>query len=219
MELTVSYHMSTTLLYLPDFTLTASKVAVTACRPEDGQWIATLVSSPFHVQGGGQKGDIGTLGPRRVTGARRGVDGAPVVLLDGAVEEGLHDARVDVPSRMLNSAYHSAGHLLAVAFESFGVVAVQGHHWPGEARVEAEGALSAELLPELQARVDALVAAHLPIRVVGDPWSSRAIQIGDHAPLPCGGTHVSHTSHLAGLKVDKCKIKDGRTRVSYSILD
>ena len=100
-----------------------------------------------------------------------------------------------------------------------GLRAVQGHHWPGEARVEFEGgdsdvALEAETI---QAEVDRLIEDQVSFEIVGDPYASRALKIGSFKPVGCGGTHVKSSSELSGLTVGKTKRKKGRLRVSYTI--
>ncbi len=131
--------------------------------------------------------------------------------------------RVESPWRALGARYHSGGHLIAALAEKrFGVLhAVAGHHWPGEARVEFEcdDALPGDVAAALSDDLVRAISANLPVCVVGDPYANRSVQIGDFAPVACGGTHVRTLSALYGISIEKARMKSGKLRVSYSVPD
>ena len=141
--------------------------------------------------------------------------------VDGLAVGDVVEIAVDPDHRREGARLHSAGHLLADAVQAIrpGLHAVAGHHWKGEARVEFEGAVAVDeaLAGDLAAKIAELVAAALPVRVVGDPHASRALAIGDFAPVGCGGLHVSSTAELAGLSVTGIRSRKGRLRVSYEV--
>jgi Ser-tRNA(Ala) deacylase AlaX len=185
-----------------------------------------LRESWFHPQGGGQQGDRGRIGPCRVVDTRHAGDGIVdhiVECVAGIAAGDCVDVEVDPGHRLTGARLHSAGHLLADAVVSLRPTfrAVAGHHWIGEARVEFEmedGAAPAELpMDDLQSRLNELIASDLEFKVTGDPGISRAIKIGEFAPVSCGGTHVQSSGALNGLRVTGIRQKKGRLRVSYEL--
>ena len=213
--------MTTAKLYLAgdDLTATASVVAVTDLG--EGQSLR-LDRTLFHPQGGGQKADRGTIDGVAVLDVRH-ADGCEVdhFVAGAPFRVGMGVAlAIDQAWRDEGRRWHSAGHLIAdcvVALDPR-LKPLRGHHWPGEGRVEFAGdavglgALS-ERLSELL--LDA-IEGDVPFRIVGDPFCSRAIMIGDHEPVPCGGTHVTSAGVLAGLLVRKIQQKEGILRIGYA---
>ncbi|MFM8274772.1 MAG: alanyl-tRNA editing protein, partial [Gemmata sp.] len=173
---------------------------------------------------GGQKADRGTIAGRPVTHVAKAGDEVNHYLesTDGFVVGQAVRVEVDGDWRRTGSAWHTAGHLIAAVVERRWpeLRATNGHHWPGEARVEFDpasadlaGAVSREL-PELVARA---IESDLPVTVVGDPFANRAVAIGDFPPVPCGGTHARSTAGLPRVEVTKVRPKDGKLRVSYTL--
>jgi alanyl-tRNA synthetase len=183
--------------------------------------IVRLDRTLFHAQGGGQKADRGRIGAARVTHVMHNGD-----IVDHQVEDlaGLEpghavELQVDADWRALNAAMHTAGHLLAGVVERLypGLKAVAGHQWPGEGRVEFVGELRAEeiSIDAINTALAADIADDLPVQVVGDPYSQRAIRIGTYSPIPCGGTHVAHLGQMASAAVRSVKAKGGKVRMGY----
>lgn len=206
-------------LYEPELTGTAHIVAL---GRDDKPWVR-LDQTWFHPQGGGQKADRGTIAGVSVTHVAHAEDGQVNHYVEdiGDLSVGQEvEIAVDAQWRTESAALHTGGHLVAAAVETLfpGVKAVQGHHWPGEARVEFIGnALPnvEEVMSVLPPALEKAVLDCLPIRLVGDPLASRTIQIGIYAPLPCGGTHLTNTGQLHRVAVHSAKIKGGRLRISY----
>ena len=97
---------------------------------------------------------------------------------------------VDEERRVQNTLFdHSAGHLIAGVLDApFPQIRPLGaHHYPGECRVEFMA--SVDLIEAVRAALPNLlaeaIARDLPVRVIGDPEQTRAIQIGDLPPIPC----------------------------------
>lgn len=208
--------------YLASDALTAT-ATVTAILTEPAP-IVRLDSTLFHAQGGGQRGDRGLIGAAQVLDARHAAEGEVDHFVDSVAGLTVGDRveiAVDEAHRREGARLHSAGHLLADAVQAIrpGMRAVAGHHWKGEARVEFEGDIEIDdaLESDLAEKLAALIAAEIPIRVVGDPFSSRALAIGDFTSVGCGGVHVSNTAELAGLAVTGFRSKKGRLRVSYEV--
>ena len=209
--------------YLRDGSL-AGSVVVTECI--DGERPIVRTSHTwFHPQGGGQKGDRGKIGDAAILDVRHAVGGDVdhyVSSLSGLTAGNEYPFVVDVDWRRTNAIYHSAGHLLAAAFEEMfpGLKAINGHQWPGEARVEFSGECLTEAIQELNsvsARIEEIVQSGAPILVQGDPFSDRSIKIGDFAAIPCGGTHARSTTELGVIRIRTAKIKGGLLRVSYEV--
>jgi Ser-tRNA(Ala) deacylase AlaX len=190
-----------------------------------------LNQSLFHPRGGGQPADRGALIPSDGSGVavpvidvRNADDGAVDLLVASDAPLQLGDRvlmRVDADSRLLHARLHSAGHLLALAGERIepGLRSIAGHHWPGEARVEFEGAATnpEDFERALRSMLEEMRAANLPISASLDGEGRRLIAIDLGAPVPCGGTHVPQTAAIGRIDIRKIKIKAGRVRVGYDI--
>lgn len=206
--------------YLTDSALTGEATIVEIFPSE---MVVRIDKTLFHAQGGGQPSDQGTLGGSRVLRAvHNGNDVDHHVDNLAGLKIGEKVAiLVDSDRRHLNARYHSAGHLIACVVEHLfpNVKALQGHQWPGEARVEFGGHLpqKSEIELSLQDAVNSSIKADLPIIICGDPYASRSIKIGDFAAIPCGGTHAKSTSELGAIKIKGCKLKGDKLRVSYEL--
>ncbi|MGH8249867.1 MAG: hypothetical protein ACREVI_04090 [Steroidobacteraceae bacterium] len=208
--------------YLSSAALEASAMIETMGYDERGTWLR-LDETIFHPQGGGQPADRGTI------------NGVSVVFVVSAGEFAKHYIEagdplaafaagqtvhlcVDAAVRERHARLHTGGHLIAALVESThpDCVAVAGHHWPGEARVEFESLSLADkdaFMAQLQGGVDQAVAADLPVAV--SDTAGRLVAIGRYQAVPCGGTHCRSLAALAGLHITGTKTKSTRTRVSY----
>lgn len=206
--------------YLESRALTGTTIVTSIA--EGPQPVVRLRETWFHAQGGGQRGDQGWIGPAGVLDTRHGADGEVDHFVDSLVGLAVGqavDIAVDADHRHRSASLHSCGHLIADAMRAIhpSVRAVAGHHWENEARVEFEGDVepSDALAAAFEEQLRELIAADLPIRIVGDPYRCRAIRIGDFEPVGCGGTHATTTAELAGLRITGIRKKSGRLRVSY----
>jgi alanyl-tRNA synthetase len=213
--------MSVTKQYLASSDLTTT-TTITEIGEDEGKLYLRLQETLFHSQGGGQKADRGMIS---------GVAVIHVTHADGEVNhyvESIADLQVgmlveiaiDPGWRQLNAKSHTAGHLIAAIGDSIfpELKAIGGHHWPGESRVEFEGKSSLnsdEIISTLTSAVDRAVADNLSVKVVGDPFTSRQIQIGMFSPVPCGGTHLNSLSELSDLVLTKVKSRGDKIRISY----
>ncbi len=129
---------------------------------------------------------------------------------------------VDREVRRRHARLHTAGHVLADVAVRLAphLQPRQAHHWPGEARVEFEGALSEPdtFALQLNARLAEAVAANLPVRVLGGHGGPRSVQVGDGASVGCGGTHIASTAELAGLSIRRVQAKKGVVRIGYDLI-
>ncbi len=189
-----------------------------------------LAETYFHVQGGGQRADRGTIGGVLVKDVRQAEDGGvDHYMVDvEAFESGeSYTFAIDAEWRIQNSNLHSAGHLLAAVCEAMfpGTRALGGHHWPGEARVDFappsdDPDMQSRMLKsgeEIEARVRAEVSSGLSIRIVGDPFNNRACQIGLYPLMPCGGTHAETTADIGAFRLRSVKAKGAMIRIGYEL--
>lgn len=185
--------------------------------------VVRLERTLFHPQGGGQPADTGLIAGIAVLSVRH----ADASEVDHFLEKpaafvpgDLVALEVDADQRRDNARHHSAGHLIADVVEGLfdTAKAVQGHHWPGESRVEFTGLGPDEAVDPalLQDVVNRAVASGMAFDIVKTNDGIRALKIGSGNPVGCGGTHVSTASELQGLIVTKVKRRKGRTKVSYS---
>lgn len=210
-------------LYLADMETLSVEAVVTSIDGGGQRPHIRVSQTVFHPQGGGQRPDVGMIGNMRVVDVQHNgndvdhfVDSLDQIEVGQTVLLG-----VDPEVRLTNSRYHSAGHLIAALLEQrfAGCAPVAGHHYPGEARVEAVGELPEpqmvkDVLPNL---IDEASNADFPIRILGHPFESRLIGIGAFRPLPCGGTHVNALSKVGRIVVTNVRVKQGRLRVSYGV--
>lgn len=184
-----------------------------------------LAETVLCPKGGGQLSDVGTIADTAVTNVVYGENDSILHLVDTV--DGLEPGQsvgvaVDPTRRARNCRLHTAGHLIAQSAERLlpGSRAKQGHHWPGEARVEIElnGSEVGEIfIDELKTLVAELVAADLAVtRSDGTP-PPRVVTIDGFAPLACGGTHVASLGALASVTLRNSKIKKGVLRIGYDI--
>lgn len=183
--------------------------------------VVRLERTIFHPQGGGQKADCGLIGNSRVLhvvhydgGVNHYVDS-----LDGLVVGHQVDLQVEPIKRQLHSAWHTAGHLVSAVVEFLypGLIAVAGHQWPGEGRVEFE-TKAENIIPDVS-RINKLLAnkikAGLMIRIIKLESNTRAVQIGNYSAVPCGGTHLSSLDKFKQVIVTSIKKKNEKVRVSF----
>jgi alanyl-tRNA synthetase len=213
--------MSVTKQYLASSALTAM-TTITEIGEDEGKPYLRLRETLFHAQGGGQRPDRGTIGSVAVIHVAH-ADGE----VNHYVESIAHlqvgmpvEIEIDPEWRQLNAKSHTAGHVIAAIGDSIfpELKAIGGHHWPGESRVEFEGKSSLssdEIISTLTSAVEQAIADNLSVKVVGDPFASRQIQIGTFSPVPCGGTHLDNLSELIDLVLTKVKSKGDKIRISY----
>lgn len=206
--------------YLSDPAL-SGMVTVTAVIPGERP-VVRLAQTWFHPQGGGQKADTGRIGDAEVVHVTHNEGEIDHHLAGPAdLEAGKsYPFSIDAERRRLHAAYHSAGHLIGSLVEAQGgLTAVAGHQWPSEARVEFEG--DSPDLDALKARLEqdlaAALAGDLPVTALELAGQPRAIRMGEHAPIPCGGTHVDRLGEIGRVLVASVKRKGDRVRVSYSV--
>ena len=224
----------------------------------DGQPAVVLDRTVFNPGGGGQPADTGTL--------TRPADGASWVVRSARKAEGeiVHDlaiagaatpdmlptvgdrltVAIDWPRRHLLMRTHTALHVLCgVVWRDYGAQVTGGNMEPGSGRMDFEfERMSAELVGEIEARVNAELAAAREIRVANLPRAEafaipdlirtkinllppgipevRTIEIVGLDLQADGGTHVANTREVGSIRVTDYESK-GRInkRIRIKLLD
>jgi alanyl-tRNA synthetase len=192
-----------------------------------------LDRTPFYAEGGGQLADQGVI--RLGNGAQvqvldvqspiTGLIVHQVKVLSGEVTVGeAAQSLVDVERRRSISRAHTATHMVHKAFrEALGDTATQAgsENAPGRFRFDfsASGAVPASVLHDVEARVNDLVLADLPVHaevmtqdeairsgamaLFGEKYGDqvRVVSVGDWARELCGGTHTGRSAQLGVVKL------------------
>lgn len=149
---------------------------------------------------------------------------------------------VDKDRRFVNSRMHCAGHLIDYAIAKLGKdwKAGKGSHMTGRCYVEYDGEFNADEADELARGIESELAqvvakggtitpsrvpsteahkysAYLPQKVLDSYQNVHVTKYPDNFNVCCGGTHLSDTSELGEVKIEKIKKKDGNIRVSYEV--
>lgn len=206
-----------------------------------------LKESPFYPQSGGQPSDEGSLESglvKRKIQTVRYFEKEVRHYLQSDCPFSMHqevNLKVDKEKRLLNTRYHTAGHLIASLTENLQthLIPLKGHQFPDEAYVEFEGTvkdgeiLRDQLMQEIanQIHLEKKVRTYsiqdeqmktlvdsLPYVVASSSKATlRVCEIEGFSPVPCGGTHSESLKDLKQIEIKKCKSKKGRTKISYAL--
>jgi alanyl-tRNA synthetase len=236
----------TELMYIEHPDLFESSAQVTQHGSDAKGVYLVFNQSLFYPQGGGQPADQGKIitantcyevfDVRNVDGEIRHYiigNSTPIHPVDAVTIE------IDKERRVLNSKYHTAGHLIAAVVEKENpeLKAIKGHQFPGEAYVEFGGTVSDadNFMAQISSRVSeciasrttvkteelssddaAIIAQDLPYELPKNK-SLRVCHIEGFFPVPCGGTHVNTLEDIASLIIKKCKNKKGKAKIYYEV--
>ena len=216
-----------------------SKVAVMTTETEisdaltDGE-VGTIIveETPFYATMGGQAGDIGVITTEegcfevkdtiKLLGGKVGHIG---VVTKGMIKTGdMVTLSVDPARRADTCKNHSATHLLQKALrEVLGTHVEQAGSYVDGERLRFDfshfAAMSAEEISQVEASVNARIAANLPVvtkimtieeakqtgamALFGEKYGEtvRVVQMGDYSTELCGGTHVESTGVITAFKI------------------
>lgn len=214
----------TSILYWqhPELTTWADSYVVTTGRDADGDWVE-LSETIAHIRGGGQLGDRGRLGEAQLLDVRRCRDTKQIkhyVDSNASLREGTDILlKIDAAWRHQNSVLHSAGHLLAGVVEDMyaGVKATNGHHYPGEARVDFTAPPDCEIDTKIVVeKIEQALKGNVPTGTFVHPDGMRYVKIAGYPSVGCGGTHVATAADIARINITKVNQKKGALRISYS---
>jgi misacylated tRNA(Ala) deacylase len=208
------------------------EAAVVGVSAAEGGAEVVLDRTVFYPGGGGQPSDSGALRAAdgrtwTVIAARKAGD-AIVHVLDGAAaphEGDILSAEIDWPRRHALMRTHTALHTLCgVVWRDYGAQVTGGNMEPGAGRMDFEFAtMSGELVGEIEARVNAELAAQRDVRVRVLPRDEafaipdlirtkinllppgiaevRTIEIVGLDLQADGGTHVANTREVGRIQV------------------
>lgn len=215
-----------------------ANATVVAVGP-DGAAAITLDCTVFYPGGGGQPADAGTLtrpadGTTWIVRSAHKADGEIVhdLAISGATTADMLPAigdqvtvQIDWPRRHLLMRTHTALHVLCgVVWRDYGAQVTGGNMEPGSGRMDFEfERMSAELVGEIESRVNAELAAARDIRVAILPRDEafaipdlirtkinllppgipevRTIEIVGLDLQADGGTHVANTREVGSIRV------------------
>jgi alanyl-tRNA synthetase len=203
---------------------------VSVAQAHEGDVEVILDRTPFYAEGGGQLSDGGVLvlsdGTRiQIEDVQAPVPGLYVhrgFVLVGSIE--IEQALYDQERRKAISRAHTATHMVHKAFrEALGESATQAgsENAPGRFRFDfpSQGAVSANVLNEVEARVNSLLIENLEVSaqqmsqaeakeigamaLFGEKYGDvvRVVSVGDWARELCGGTHVRSSAELGVVKL------------------
>lgn len=230
----------TELLYHADSQLKEFDAVVTEVIPE--QYGVKLDRTAFYPGGGGQPNDIGTLTFNGQTVAVTKVERGNLHILgaDTLPEVGaqVHGA-LDWERRYKLMRTHTALHILCgVVWRDYGASVTGGNMEPLSARMDFEfERLEKDLVQEIEAKINAEIAAARPIRVAILP-REEAFQIPDLIRTKInllpegisevrtveivgldlqadGGTHVANTAEVGHIRISDYKSKGGINKRIY----
>lgn len=230
----------TELLYHTDSQLREFDAVVTEVIPE--QYGVKLDRTAFYPGGGGQPNDIGALTFNGQTVAVTKVERGNLHILsaDTLPEVGaqVHGA-LDWERRYKLMRTHTALHILCgVVWRDYGASVTGGNMEPLSARMDFEfERLEKDLVQEIEAKINAEIAAARPIRVAILP-REEAFQIPDLIRTKInllpegisevrtveivgldlqadGGTHVANTAEVGHIRISDYKSKGGINKRIY----
>ncbi len=194
----------------------------------DGTGVVVLDKTPFYGEGGGEVGDVGTIGGKVVTDTKKTADGKYyhfVEMNDGDIKAGdTVIASVCKSARKRIQANHSATHLLDSALKNaLGSAVTQSGSLVSKDRLRfdftLDRAVTAKELETIEAEVNEKILEGLSVSwqempideakkmgavaVFGSKYGEtvRVVSMGDYSMELCGGCHVSNTAEIGLFKI------------------
>ncbi|MFC1421426.1 hypothetical protein [Streptacidiphilus cavernicola] len=128
-------------------------------------------------------------------------------------------ARIDLETRKLHAALHTAGHLLDAYLGRHGFQHTGNSHFPGQARVDYNigdhTVDRAALTEQLHTHFTHTIAAALKV-TTQTHHGLRQVTIEDLDTQNCAGTHVTNLSALRDVSIRAIKVKAGLMKVGYT---
>lgn len=208
---------------------------VLAHADHEGRASVVLEATLFYPEAGGQLADQGQLDGRPVIDVQ--VDGVGRIhhLLEGEPPPvgALVKGRIDRVRRHEHMALHTGQHMLSRALLDGGKAAtVSSRLGESGATIDLDRELSASALAEIEARVNAIVDEHRPVRQLHPSASElaamdlrrapkvdgaiRVIEVEGFDQTPCGGTHCTDTAQVGWVRITDATRHRGGQRVTFT---
>ncbi|HSW01539.1 MAG TPA: hypothetical protein VLI39_15315 [Sedimentisphaerales bacterium] len=183
----------------------------------------------FHPDEGGQPADKGTIGDAVVCDVQ--VAGVRILhVLDRALPDGRHLARIDRDHRLHTATHHTAQHILSgIAWQQFGLQTVGVHIGLEVCTVDFHEKIAWDLAERLERLALKVVMADLQVETSFDAQAQQArnrlgpvdseiiriVKIGDCDASACCGAHVRSTGVIGAIRVFDLENRKAGTRVSF----
>ena len=233
------------LLYMKESELLGLSTIITSAGQDEKGKFFILEKTIIYPQGGGQPSDYAICEVEdkelQVKFAKI-VEGEARNYYEGEeIKTGSKiNIKVDKERRILNTRYHTAGHLIGdIMLHEYKIIVQKGHQFPNEAYLETSEIENIEAInissEELEEKVNDYIKQNIPVSTqnidreeynkkhgvtpyfIPEGKIFRANTIGDLVPVPCGGTHVKNTSEIGKIKITKITKKGGKLKISYSL--
>ncbi|KAL0933268.1 uncharacterized protein CTRU02_212231 [Colletotrichum truncatum] len=225
-------HTAKILSVVPVADLEAPDQALVKDAPEIEHAVITD-STIFHVQGGGQPSDTGSMAPSDSTAAkadstfevksvRQPAQGNQILHFGRFIQTNGATARfdageelqqhVDAEKRSLHSRLHTAGHVMSLAIHALSREGVlpplkesKASHYPDSASVVFIGTLEAKHKDAIQAKTDEFVKSASPVKIHWWPMEEvlKKCHVSEEFTLPEGET-LGRVVEMEGLGSYPC---------------
>ena len=213
-----------------DGMLFSFSAVVTDCKETKNGFEVTLDRSAFFPEGGGQAGDVGTLGGVRVIDTYE-KNGEVIHLCNSALEVGTEvRGEINENIRIRRMQNHSGEHLLmGFIHQKLGYENVGFHMGSDEVLLDLNGVISTEDIRECEQKANEAIARNVPINI-SYPDSEELVSLSYRSKLEmtenvrivtiegidncaCCAPHMPSTGGIGIVKVISHEINRGGTRL------
>ncbi|WHX28411.1 DHHA1 domain-containing protein [Brevibacillus agri] len=226
--------MEDRIYYQDAYATTFSARVLRQGTEEDGTPYAVLSQTAFYPTGGGQPGDVGTLGECRVIDVEE-VAGEVRHRLEAPLPEDCTEVvgQIDWDRRFDHMQQHAGQHILSAAFLEVAQAETVAFHL-GKERVTIDvrlDELTADVWEAVEQRANQVVLENHPIiaRFVDDEELAtlplkkqptvtenvRVVIIPEYDYNPCGGTHPARTGEVGMIKILGWERHRGNIRLEF----
>ncbi len=210
--------MLTRQLYYEDCHLSAFSAAVLSCAETKGGFGVILDATAFYPAGGGQPGDVGTLGSVRVLDTIE-ADGEILHICESplAVGEAV-EGRLDYARRFHYMQQHTGEHMVSGLLHGRYGCHNTGFHMGAEGIViDFDTVIPPEDLPQIEALANAWVWKNVPLHIHTPdpealthcvyrtkralPWPVRLVAVPGVDTCACCGVHCASTGEVGLIKL------------------
>jgi alanyl-tRNA synthetase len=219
-------------LYYTDAYRTEFDAVVLGVEPSGDSRVAILDRTAFYPASGGQPFDTGRLGEARVTDVVDADDGRILHVIDGPLEPGPVQGRVDWARRFDHMQQHTGQHILSAAFDRLAQAGtVSFHLGAASATIDLSREVTSGDIARVERDANRIVWEDRPvtIRFAGDEEAARmqfrkeparrgvlrVVEVEGYDTSACGGTHVARTGAVGIIAVASLERFKGGSRVEF----